>query len=81
MNLEEIETRIQSLIELRLADALIGRNTEGLIVQKLATVIKENTITKPNGSGSPRMFTRSLSRLPPWNSGKSRIYRKLSPIL
>ena len=58
MNLEEIEARLQSLIEVQLSDAVIGRNTENLIAQKLATAIKENTITEPEGIQlAPNIYT------------------------
>jgi pSer/pThr/pTyr-binding forkhead associated (FHA) protein len=58
MNLKEIEARLQSLIEVQLADALIGRNMENLIAQKLATAIQENTITEPEGIQlAPNIYT------------------------
>jgi pSer/pThr/pTyr-binding forkhead associated (FHA) protein len=58
MNLEEIEARLQSLIEVQLAGALLGRSAEDLIVHKLSVTIKENTITKPDGSRiAPNVYT------------------------
>ena len=58
MNLEDIEARLQSLIEVHLAGALIGKSTEDLIVQKLSIAIKESTITNPNGVRfAPNVYT------------------------
>ena len=58
MNFEEIEARLQALIEVHLTGALAGRNAEDLIVQKLTAAIKENTITKPDGVRiAPNVYT------------------------
>ncbi|MFZ1043728.1 MAG: FhaA domain-containing protein [Anaerolineales bacterium] len=58
MNLEEIESRLQSLIEVQLSDVLIGKSSDTLIAQKLATAIKENTITEPEGIQlAPNIYT------------------------
>ncbi len=58
MNLEEVEARLQSLVEVQLAGALLGKNAENLIVHKLATAIKENTTTKPDGTRlAPNVYT------------------------
>ena len=62
MNLEEIEARLQSLIETQLANAIIGRNTENLIAHKIAAVIKKNTITNPDGTQiAPNIYTIVVS--------------------
>ena len=50
MNLEEVEARLQALIEVQLAGALLGRSAENLIVHKLITAIQANTITTPDGT-------------------------------
>jgi len=62
MDLKDIEARLQSLVEVRLVGALMGQNIEHTIVQKLATAIRENTITKPDGSRfAPTVYTLVVS--------------------
>ena len=45
MNLQELEARLQSLIEVDLLNILPGRKVEDVIVQKLAAAIQLNTKT------------------------------------
>jgi hypothetical protein len=49
MNLQELETRLQSLIEVDLLALLPGRKVEDVIVQKLASAIHLNTKTQEDG--------------------------------
>jgi hypothetical protein len=58
MNLKELETRLQSLIEVDLLNILPGRKVEDLIVQKLASAIQLNTTTLEDGSTvAPNEYT------------------------
>jgi hypothetical protein len=58
MNLQEIEARLQSLIEVDLLNILPGRKVEDVIVQKLAAAIQLNTTTMDDGSVvAPNMYT------------------------
>jgi hypothetical protein len=61
MNLQELETRLQSLIEVDLLNILPGRKVEDVIVQKLASAIQLNAITLEDGSVvAPNKFTLIL---------------------
>jgi hypothetical protein len=58
MNLKEIESRLQSLIEVDLLNLLPGRKVEDVIIQKLAAAIQLNTL--PDGDGpdiAPDIYT------------------------
>jgi pSer/pThr/pTyr-binding forkhead associated (FHA) protein len=58
MNLKELETRLQSLIEVDLLKILPGRRVEDVIVQKLAAAIHLNTTKLENGSAAaPNVYT------------------------
>ncbi|WKZ34306.1 MAG: FHA domain-containing protein [Anaerolineales bacterium] len=58
MNLKELETRLQTLIEVDLLNVLPGKKVEDMIVQKLATAIQHNSITMEDGSViSPDVYT------------------------
>jgi hypothetical protein len=58
MNLKELETRLQSLIEVDLLNILPGRKVEDIIVQKLAAAIQLNATTLQDGSiTAPNVFT------------------------
>jgi hypothetical protein len=58
MNLQELESRLQSLIEVDLLKILPGRKVEDVIVQKLAAAIQLNTITVEDGSiVAPNVYT------------------------
>jgi len=58
MDLKEIEARLQSLVEVQLVGVLMGNNMENLVVQKLATAIKDNIVTKPDGTRfAPSVYT------------------------
>lgn len=50
MNLQEIEARLQSLIEVDLLNLLPGRKMEDVVVQQLAAAIRLNTTTLEDGS-------------------------------
>ncbi|HUH97684.1 MAG TPA: FHA domain-containing protein [Anaerolineales bacterium] len=69
MDLKEIEARLQSLIEVQLAGALMGINMENLVVQKLAQAIKDNTISRPDGTRlAPSIYTLIVApgAMPQW---------------
>lgn len=59
MNLKEIESRLQSLIEVDLLNILPGRKVEDIIIQKLAAAIQLNTISVGNSSTmvAPDVYT------------------------
>jgi len=58
MNLQELEARLQSLIEVDLLNILPGRKVEDVIVQKLAAAIQLNTTTLEDGSiAAPHVYT------------------------
>jgi hypothetical protein len=50
MNLQEFESRLQSLIEVDLLSLLPGRKVQDVIVQKLAAAIQLNTVIEKDGS-------------------------------
>ena len=58
LNLEQLEARLQALIEIRLVSALPGFQVEDLVVQKLAGAVKRELIEAPDGSKiAPNVFT------------------------
>jgi hypothetical protein len=58
MNLQELESRLQSLIEVDLLNILPGIKVEDVVVQRLAAAIHLNASTLPNGSTvAPNMYT------------------------
>ncbi len=58
MNLQELESRLQSLIEIDLISVLPGQKAEDLIIQKLTTVLRSNLIVREDGSLiAPNVFT------------------------
>ncbi len=58
MNLQELESRLQSLIEVDLLSLLPGRKVEDVIVQKLAAAIQLNTTKLEDGSMvAPNVYT------------------------
>ncbi len=58
MKLEDIEARLKSLVEVRLAGALTGNNAEDLIVRKLAAAIQDGTISQEDGTRlAPSAYT------------------------
>jgi pSer/pThr/pTyr-binding forkhead associated (FHA) protein len=62
MNFEDIEARLKSLFEDRLAGYLIGRNAEDLIIQKLATAIQDGIVDAPNATRfAPNVYTLVVS--------------------
>jgi len=61
MNLKELESRLQSLIEVDLLNVLPGRKVEDVLVQKLAAAIQLNTTTLEDGSiAAPNVYTLVL---------------------
>ena len=58
LKLEQLESRLQALIEVRLVSALPGFQVEDLVVQKLASAMKDNLIEDSDGSQLiPNVFT------------------------
>jgi len=58
MNLQELESRLQSLIEVDLLNLLPGKKVEDVIVQKLAASIQLNTIAHEDGTmDAPNLYT------------------------
>jgi hypothetical protein len=58
LNLEQLESRLQALIEVRLVSALPGFKIEDLVVHKLAEAMKSNLVEKTDGSKvAPNVFT------------------------
>ncbi len=58
MNLQELEARLQSLIEVQLASALPGQKAETLIVQKITSAMQASVTTQPDGTRlAPNVYT------------------------
>ena len=58
LNLEQLEARLQALIEVRLVSALPGFQVEDLVVHKLADAMKNNLTEDANGNRiAPNVFT------------------------
>ena len=58
LKLEQLETRLQALIEVRLVSALPGFQIEDLVIQKLASAMKNNLIDDSEGNKLvPNVFT------------------------
>jgi len=61
MNLKELESRLQALIEVDLINLLPGKKVEDVIVQKLASAIELNTTTLEDGTlVAPNVYTLIL---------------------
>ncbi len=50
MNLQKLESRLRSLIEVDLISVLPGQKPEDLIIQKLTTALHSNFIVQKHGS-------------------------------
>jgi len=50
MNLQDLEARLQTLIEVKLVGALPGQKAEALIVQKLTAAMQSNIVTLKDGT-------------------------------
>jgi pSer/pThr/pTyr-binding forkhead associated (FHA) protein len=62
LKLEQLESRLQALIEVRLVSALPGFQVEDLVVQKLATAMKTNLVEDVDGKKLvPNVFTLIVS--------------------
>jgi len=58
LNLEQLEARLQALIEVRLVSVLPGFQVEDLVVHKLADAMKNNLVEDTNGNKiAPNVFT------------------------
>ncbi len=58
MNLEELEARLRSLIEVHLVNVLPGQKDQNLIFQKLTVEIKSHVVNRPDGKHvAPNVYT------------------------
>ena len=58
LNLEQLESRLQALIEVRLVSVLPGFQIEDLMVQKLASAMKSNLVEDASGNKLvPNVYT------------------------
>ncbi|MFZ5909456.1 MAG: FhaA domain-containing protein [Chloroflexota bacterium] len=58
LKLEQLESRLQALIEVKLMSALPGFKAQSIVIQKLAEAMKGNIITDDDGSElAPNVFT------------------------
>jgi pSer/pThr/pTyr-binding forkhead associated (FHA) protein len=58
LRLEQLESRLQALIEVRLVSALPGFQLEDLVIQKLASAMKSNLVEDSDGNKLvPNVFT------------------------
>jgi hypothetical protein len=58
MNLQKLESRLRSLIEVHLISVLPGQKPEDLIIQKLTTALHSNLIVQKDGSlVAPNVYT------------------------
>ena len=58
LKLEQLESRLQALIEVRLVSALPGFQIEDLVIQKLASAMKSNLVEDAEGNKFvPNIFT------------------------
>lgn len=58
MNLQELEARLQSLIEVRLINALPGQRAEDLLIQKLTSAMRSGAVTNEQGQlVAPNVYT------------------------
>ncbi len=61
LSLDQIESRLQSLVEVRLLSALPGFRIEDLVVQKFAEAMKSNLIEEEQGTTiAPNVFTLAI---------------------
>lgn len=62
LRLEQLESRLQALIEVRLVSALPGFQVEDLVIQKLATAMKSNLVEDVDGKKLvPNVYTLIVS--------------------
>ena len=58
LNLDQLEAKIQSLVESQLTGLLPGLKLEDRIIQKLAVALKQNVIEQKNkGALAPNVYT------------------------
>ncbi len=57
LNLDQLENRLQALIEVRLTNYLPGKNKEGHIAQQLAAVMHANLTEKDGAKLAPNVYT------------------------
>lgn len=62
LRIEQLESRLQALIEVRLVSALPGFQVEDLVIQKLATAMKSNLVEDVDGKKLvPNVYTLIVS--------------------
>ena len=62
LNLDQLEAKIQSLVENQLTGIMPGIKLEDRIIQKLAVALKQNIIEQQeNGAVAPNMYTLTVS--------------------
>ena len=69
MNLQDLEARLQTLIEVKLVKAIPGQKAEDLIIQKMMTAMKSGAIIRADGRHiAPNVYTLMVSAdsLPQW---------------
>jgi len=82
MNLEELEARLQALIEVHLVNALPGQKKEDLIVQKLSAAMQSNFLTREDGARiAPHVFTIVVNPLSIVRWQDARLFETLVEIL
>ena len=63
LKLEQLEARLQALIEVKLVSALPGFQVEDLVVQKLASAMKSNLVEDSDGNNLvPNVFTLVVNK-------------------
>jgi len=63
LKLEQLEARLQALIEVKLVSALPGFQVEDLVVQKLASAMKNNLVEDSDGNNLvPNVFTLVVNK-------------------
>lgn len=82
MNLEELEARLQTLIEVHLVNALPGQKKEDLIVQKLSAAMQANYLVREDGTRlAPHVFTIVLNPASITHWQDARLFETLVEIL
>lgn len=62
MNLQDLEARLQTLIEVKLVKAIPGQKAEDLIIQKMMTAMKSSAIIRADGRQiAPNVYTLMVS--------------------
>jgi len=82
MNLNELESRLQTLVEVRLLSVLPGQKVEDLVIQKLASAMQGNLITLDDGSLiAPNVYTIIVNPKSTSNWRESKLLETLIAVL